>query len=281
MKIARWFLVGVFAVGLSCSTALGQQSLYKPDFVPPHPLPGVGRAPIDVPTAPSGGLSDWILYRGDAVRWRRDCCEGHPGNQTPLFTELYLRAGPSIPIGRQTISQEVQTGWSIVGGARALFFDQAMTEAWTVDVHIINTNQGGHTNTPFPADQLPANIFPFGVRPATVTVQSSNRTMVGLGVGKEWYLWQPADSNGPRWRVGADCGGRYGSHNVNINEGRHLVDVIGGIYTAVHTDLEIPCKYVCFYTGLRCEWAYTWSDILRRQSEAQDLNILVNMGIRF
>lgn len=278
MKTNRWFLVGLLTACLTCSSVHAQINPYKPSDTPPPPIPN-GRTDYapNQNVAPSGGLSDWILYH-------RDCCDGRPGKVTPLYTELYLRAGPSIPIGSGTLSRESQVGWSIVGGGRALFFNQSMTSAWTVDPHIINTNEsGGALNTAFPVTILSGpNKSVFGANGVPgVTIRASNRTMVGLGIGREFYLWEPADSPGSKCRVGVDGGGRYGSIRVDLNETRRLTDTIGSMFFAVHSDYEIPCKYGLFHTGIRVEWSYTWSDVLQQSSDAQDINVFWTVGMRF
>jgi hypothetical protein len=188
------------------------------------------------------------------------------GVYTPLYTELYLNAGPSVPVGNGTLSQELKTGWSITGGTRALFFNEPQTRAWVVDAHIINTNQSaGRQNTAFPVafshnGQKSSDVLFKGQTGLTdFTLQNANRTLVGLGFGREWYAWQPATSDGRMWRFGLDSGGRWGSQRVNFNEFGHLTDVV----------------------GVRVEWAYTWSDVLQRTSDSQDLNVLLSAGIRY
>jgi hypothetical protein len=58
---------------------------------------------------------------------------------------------------------------------------------------------------------------------------------------------------------------------------------MGGAYVAVHSDLEYPCGCCIFQLGFRVEWDYTWTDILQSQNKGdlQDLNFLVNLGVRF
>jgi hypothetical protein len=290
MMTNRWILA-IFCTWLLCSTAAGQQPT-TPIFPPPPPIPGngdTGAAPAPPPQA-VGGLSDWIVYNNDAAAARRDCCEGSLHRLTPLYTELYLRVGPSVPIGGKTLSHELETGWSIVAGGRALFFDTPTT-AWTVDPHFINTNEsGGRENTKFPISITVAGakkVFGVGGVPG-VTIRASNRSMVGLGLGREWYLWGSADSHDCNWRVGFDFGGRYGSHRLDLNETRHLTDVIYGYYFAVHTDLEIPIHHCIFFTGLRLEYAATNGDVISQNgnlfpqnSNVADLNFLATFGWRF
>lgn len=275
MKRTHWQSLIVAAGWLMAASVHAQTPLY------PTPSPIASRQVTPRPESDlvpaTGVLSDWIAYR-------RDCCEGPPGRYTPLYTELYVRAGPSEPVGGGVLNRDLQTGWSFQGGARALFFDEPHTAAWVVDLHIINTYESAGANkTQFavtaPVKGVTVNYGQGGIPGATL--QGSNRTLVGVGFGREWYLREPATSDAWRWRWGLDAGGRYGSHRININEGGHLVDVIGGTYAAVHTDVEIPCKQFVFYTGLRLEWAYTWSDILQQPSDVQDLTLYLTLGVRY
>jgi hypothetical protein len=32
---------------------------------------------------------------------------------------------------------------------------------------------------------------------------------------------------------------------------------------------------------VRIEWVYTWSDVLQRTSDVQDLSVLLTVGVRF
>ena len=241
--------------------------------------PPAGTVPIPgAPTliAPSlSGVSDWIAYR------RPECCSAGP--LSPLYSEVFLRVGPSIAVGGNFLGRELQPGWTIDGGIRGLLFDPASTRAWVVEFSILNSNNSGIQN----GDPLTLSILrPNAVGTVTrqsvdVTVKNYNRTMVGVGGGREWYIWQPADAPGGKWRIGVDAGGRYGSASMTFNEIRHRTDVIAGMYAAIHTDYEIPCGHCYLSFGARAEWAYTWGDILQRQSDVQEINALVTFGVRY
>ena len=282
MKNKRWLFLLFLAAWLSASAAHGQQSASEPIYPPPAPLAkdGAPVRPAEHLAPPSGGLSDWIVYR-------RDCCEGREGAATPLYTELYVNVGVTLPVGGMTLSRELKAGWSFTGGARALFFNEPQTRAWVVDLHIININESaGVQNTQFPVlflhNGTPSNQVVFqGATRNTFSIQNSQRTLVGLGLGREWYLWKPATDDGCKWRIGLDGGGRYGTHRVNFNEFGHITDVIGSMYVGVHSQVEVPWRSWLFHAGVRFEWAYTWSDILQRTSDVQDVSVLLSAGIRF
>ncbi len=279
MKMKRWLGMIVLAAWLSVSSAHAQQPANHAAYPPPSPLStnGLPDPPIEAFTAHPSGLSDWITYR-------RDCCEGKHGRITPLSTELYVFAGPTTPFGSMTLSRELTTGWSIGGGGRALFYNEPQTRAWVVDAHIINTNQWSSKRD----TQFPVTIFRAGDKQVFgadgvpgVTVQSANRTMAGLGVGQEFYPWKPADYEGRKWRVGYDLGGRYGSLILTLNETRGIKDVAGGIYVGGHSKFECPWRNVMFHMGVRFEWSYTWSDVLQRSSDVQDISVLLSTGMRY
>ena len=175
--------------------------------------------PRDTPVAASEatdtggtGLSSWITYD------RGDCCSGHGGGM-PIYTEAAVRTGASIPVGGEYFSRNLDTGWTIEGSVRALFFNHEYTRAWTVELGMTNTYNPSHTGNKIFLDHT-VNQF--------VTLVSLNRTFVTLALGGEWYLWAPANSDDARVRVGADIGGRWGSANAQFVEHPHSTDVIEG-----------------------------------------------------
>jgi hypothetical protein len=230
----------------------------------------VGELPAPV------GLSSWITYN-------RDCCQGPLGDSPRLSWELFLRSGWSVPTGVTTFGKTLQTGWEIMGGGRMLLFNQPQDAAWTLEASLSNTfNQGQRRDITFPLNVLDPGPVHFGSGGVPgVTTKSLNRTFVSLGPGREWYLLGTGNSPGMRWRIGVDGGGRWGSERLQLNEFHHRTDTIGGVYAALHTDLEIPCGCCTFYAGIRGEWDYTWSDILQTSSDVMGANALITVGLRY
>jgi hypothetical protein len=280
-SVASALLIGL---GWACAVAQGQQTEMPAPGTQPPPIRSNGDAtaplpPGAAPWAPAepglSGLSDWILYR------RPSCCSAGPC--WPLFGELYLRVGPSIPFGGHFLGRELIVGWTLEGGVRGLFFNQEMTSAWVIDAGIVNSNNGALS----PGTPTTLNIFlPNGAGGVAktkkdVTIQDYNRTFVSLGLGKEWYLWEPANAPGCKWRVGFDSGGRWGTSSMTFHEIRHRTNVIYGSYLALHTDLEVPCSCCTLLFGARCEWAYTWNSILQRISDNEEVNFLLTFGVRY
>jgi hypothetical protein len=249
-------------------------------------LPGVqGTLPGEMPPTQPGGppvnlcLSDWIVGPHPP-----GCC-GPVGGNGPVQMEIYLQSGLDFPFSDGVFGHTLkEPGWDIQGGGRVLFFNPDVTAAWTVDLSVNNINNHAGDQTEhvlvrdLASDQLP---------PIDVTIRSLNRTYANAALGREWYLSGPADYPGivhgvlPNWRVGFDVGGRWGSAKLDLNEIRHRTDVIYGVFASAHSDLEFPCGCCVFYTGLRVEFGYTWSDILQRQSDVYDVNVLFNIGVRY
>jgi hypothetical protein len=224
-------------------------------------------------------LSSWISYE------RPTCC-GPVGPDGPIQYELYLRAGPSIPIAGGYFSHTLESGWLIQGGGRSLFFDVPQERAWTVDLSISNIfNHGQRNDLPATLHHIivPSGFGSTSVPSINVTVRDFNRTFVSLGLGREWYPWGAANTDDVNWRIGFDGGGRLGTAKLELNEIKHRTDVIGGAFAALHSDVEVPLKKCVLTGGLRLEWEYTWSGILQSTNDANlmDLNILLMAGIRY
>jgi hypothetical protein len=236
-------------------------------------------------TVSTNGLSNWIKYRGPE-------CAGPIGGNGPIRSEIYVRTGPSVPIGGGFFGHTLTTGWDIQGGGRTLFFNTQDDAAWTVDLSI--SNIGNHGENPNQSATLlkvlvpgPSSIFGGSTRllapSINVTTRSLNRTFFNLGFGREIYLYGSPDAEGPSWRVGVDGGGRYGSAKLEMHEIQHRTDTIAGAFVSIHSDVECPYGCITLLAGFRFEWDYTWMDILQVQnnSDLQDLNFLITAGIRF
>jgi hypothetical protein len=233
----------------------------------------------DPEALPRPGLSDWITYN------RNGCCSGPVGNASPLMHELFLRSGIAVPLPNTITGKNLNAGWEIGGGGRLMIFNPQMDAAWFGEVGMDTVeNWHGDLGTKFPLSVLSGttriNFGRFG-KPG-LTIKSLNRTFVNLGGGREWYLLGNAIDPGRKLRIGIDGGGRWGSAKMEYAEFPHRTDTIGGMYAAVHGDLEIPCAGACiFYAGLRTEWDYTWMDILQRSSDIMGINALATFGLRW
>jgi hypothetical protein len=217
--------------------------------------------------------SSWITYQ------RPGCC-GPCGGNGPITYELYIRTGPSLPVGPGGLSRTIATGWQLQGGGRSLFFNVPRTSAWTVDVGLGNIwNDGNRPNLSFSIPQSPALVHTLAMY----------RTYVALTGGKMWYLRGPANNSAYNWRVGWDGGGQLGTERLDLfdpgapngSNFRRRNDIYGGLLTGFYTDIEIPCKSCAIYTGLRAEYLYTWCDITPINSDISNVNLLMTIGFRF
>jgi hypothetical protein len=233
-------------------------------------------------------LSDWITYQ------RPDCCKP-VGRNGPVQYELFVRTGVALPVEGQVFGHVLETGWMVEAGGRSLFFNQAQDAAWTVSLGLSNTyNHGQRSDIHLPLSVLvpdPTNPVTMAARVnfgtdtgvPGVTVEALYRTFVNVGLGREWYLTVPANHWGIKWRAGFDIGGRYGTAKLQLNELRHRTGVLEGTWASLHTNVEMPCCSWVFVAGFRVEWAYTWSEILQDQNNAEmeDVNLLFEVGARF
>lgn len=246
------------------------------------------------------GLTDYLSYL------RPEGCCGPIGRHGPINCEIFLRPGVSFPTGGSFLAKVLEPGFMIQGGARTLFYNPARDLAWTVELGISSAWYDAGRDQVAILNNIP-RLIPnqFGppsedVVPALPVIPSSlNQTYVHLSGGHEIYLWGNGDcgDDNPKWRVGYDLGGRWGSAKLMVgkqrfpednddpNRGlfRHLTDVVGGVFGALHTDLECPYKCAMFQLGLRAEVAHIWADLLQPQNntDLMMINFLVNFGVRF
>jgi hypothetical protein len=232
----------------------------------------------------SGDLlpSNWIRYS------QPECCNSI-GCNGPIKSELYFRTGAAFPIGGGDLPRRLNSaGYVLEGGGRLLFFNPARTGAWTWDLGMSFFSDASDSADTIPLDILvneaaagaPANPVR---RDIDVTIRHVYRTSADLALGREFYLWAPADQPGNKWRVGFDVGGRVGVVKADFNEIEHRTDNLWGAFVAVHSDWEIPCGSCVWIAGVRAEYSYTWTSILQFQNNADigDMSVLLNFGVRF
>ncbi len=215
-------------------------------------------------TATPPRTSNWLSYT------LPNCCG--PMCDGPLTYELYTRTGPSVPVGGGFLADQLATGWLVEGGARTLFFNPYRDAAWVVDLGI--SYQYNHVDP---------TTFPIGT--TTFHAAALHRTYGDLGFGQELYLLKAANIGGWNWRVGWDVGGRWGTTRLDVYDAAgnfsRLPNTIGSFFTTLHSDFERPCGCCTFLGGFRAEYSYTWQDVLPQPSDIQDVNFLLNFGVRF
>jgi hypothetical protein len=289
--------------------------------VPPGDVPGISTMPAEANAlgAPSGGVSreapepgtipeqqpinplpppdllplnNWLAYRTTP-----GCC-CFQGRNGPIRGELFLRNGLAFVTGSGIFGAVLKTGWDIDGGGRVLFFNPQESKAWVVTVGLSNiVNHAPDATHPFTLRNVQVrtgvtNPITGLATPEVVTVPSVttttsgfNQTFVNLAGGREYYLLGSANpsQNCLMWRVGWDFGGRYGTSSVFLRALRHGTDTIGGMFGALHSDVEYPFHCAILQAGIRVEYNYIWNDALQAQnpSDYQSINLLFSGGMRF
>lgn len=297
------FLSGLTAALLGAGAARGQ------NWAPPSTSPGgLVVPPVQVPQqmgpgAPGGGVpnggangngngprssddvfvpgrSSWLTYARP-----KGCC-GPVGGDGPIGYQIYLRTGVSFPFGGFLASQ-LKPGWVIDGGLRTLFFNTTLDAAWTIDGGISNVNYNSTTRDTAILRDVTQTIAgqQVNIPELIVTPGGLNQTFVNLAFGRELYLWGDSKQAevAPTWRVGWDVGGRWGTEKLVLREIRHRTDTIGGLFGALHTDLEFPCSCCIYHVGARAEYGYVWSDVLQSHNNADlnTINLLITAGVRY
>ena len=259
-------------------TPCGAQQL--PVAAAPLGLPPASSSDATSNNADNGSLtpSNWIRYS------QPECCNSI-GCDGPIKMELYERTGVSFPMGGGDYPQRLNTaGYELQAGGRTLFFNPSRDAAWVIDLGIDFNSDASSSPDPV---QLNILVNQGGTTPVKrdveVTIRHLYRTAASVGLGREWYLWAPADQPGSKWRVGADLGGRVGVVRADFNEIAHRTDNLWGAYAAIHSDWEIPCGCCIWMAGVRAEFAYTWTDVLQsfNNSDIADISIMLNVGVRF
>jgi hypothetical protein len=224
--------------------------------------------------------TSWLTYP------RCQGCCGPVGADGPIGYEAYVRTGADFPLGGNPFGARMKIGWDAEIGGRTLFFNPEQDAAWTVDLGVRNVFNGNHDQE---TTYRLFNLFDQSTNTTTpevdVNIKNLNRTYVDVSGGREVYLMGSAkcDCQDVNWRVGFDIGGRYGTEKMEVTNFRHRTDVNGGVFFAVHSDVECPRGCCIFFAGLRSEYGYTWSDILQRQNDGdiQEISLLLNLGVRF
>ena len=310
MTIAR-LLLGAIALGCSWKSATAQTQQW-PDspvtpakataenFLPPIPSAGDPTA-TSVLTAPPGAPS--VHPAGTVTSpWRGGssggpCC-GPTGGNGPVTYELYTLTGPSLAISGSELSGRLKSGWTVGTGVRTLLFNQPGDAAWVLDLGVGFTYNRGRSSK-IPIDVLTPRVqlvpggqptpLPDGLAP--YSVRGLSRTNFNFSIGRDWFLRSPGlvgSEVGPNWRVGGDVGGRYGTSHVDlvpIGDPTNYLrkhSVTQSVFTALHTNYEVPVRSFIFFTGVRTEVDYTFTNVVPpKGGDILSLNIYLTAGVRY
>lgn len=233
--------------------------------------PIAGETKKSPPVLPGGTPVSPYLLPGDT------CC-GPLGGNGPVGQEVYFRAGINSPTGTGTLAHNISEGWAAQIGVRSQFFDPAGDAAWVIDAHVIYARNPGRE----------LDVLTFRTEP--VAVHWLNRTGVGLGLGRDWFLSRPGfvlDTWDANFRFGFDAGGRWGAGHVDFSTPfepggyRRHYDVFGQAFVGVMASVEIPVGGYQLLFGARCEGARTWSDLIEVDSNFNDVTTTLMFGVRY
>jgi hypothetical protein len=286
---AKHGLAGALALALLAGNAAKAEPPTDLPFIPPpEPIAALQGAPAAPPVEMLGGPPDLPppsckaqAYAPDAFLYkpRADCC-GPIGGNGPVGTEIYTRAGPSFNLPTNDFGRSLRTGWEVMGGGKTLFFDPSGTRAWVLDLNLGYIYNNGFNNGAV-----------FSHNGNAVTIRNLDRTAVGLGVGRDWFLFGPGYTGGswaPNFRYGVDGGARWGTSHVDLNvEAQPQVydrvqKIFGATYAGLHLDAEFPVGAATLLFGVRGEWAYNFLHLLPSQSTSlHNINVLLTAGVRY
>jgi len=246
--------------------------------------PTVGSAPPPPPVllglpaeAPVNAMMSHSFMEGGNTLQGNNCC-GPVGANGPIGEEVYARFGVTIPQGDTLLVRNLKRGQTAQIGARTQLFDSAGDAAWAIDAHVAYFFNRG-TN---------GDIVTLETEP--VTIHSLHRTAVGLGLGRDWFLFRPGfilDTWDANFRLGADVGGRWGAGHVNFDtpfeEGgyRRRFDVFAQAFGGLTATMEIPAGGWIWLVGGRLEADYTFSDFLDRQANFYQYSAMGMLGVRY
>ena len=280
----------------------------QPAGPPPAGPPGVvipppGQLPAAAPpsatnvlTAPPGQPGAYppgtVTYPGCGPG---GCC-GPFGRNGPVGYELYSRTGPSVPIGGGAFEGRLNVGWEVEGGIRTLFFNPPGSAAWVLDLGISYTyNRGNQLNNPLMTFARPATDSTGAItgpdQLAVFGIRGLHRTDLNVAIGRDWFTNGPGFTGGGskvNWRYGADIGYRYGRAHVDLvpqdNPGNYArrSGITDSILFGGHVDREVNLGGWIFFSGMRIEYVYTWTNVIPPQNgDLVTMNFLMYAGVRY
>jgi hypothetical protein len=204
-------------------------------------------------------------------------------------------AGPSFPITGGGFIGRLNTGWEAGGGIRTLFFNVPGDAAWVLNLGVSFTyNRGDQLNNPLQvfARQPSTNGVPQGPDQLVVSgIRNLDRTNLNISAGRDWFTSGPGylgTSSQVVWRYGADIGFRWGRAHVDLVPEVDTANffrrsgITDSIFFGGHVDREVNYGGWIFFTGVRAEYDYTWTNVIPDQNgDIVSLNFLLYAGVRY
>lgn len=226
------------------------------------------------------------------------CC-GPLGRDGRIGYDVYTYSGANLIFG-QGLPHRLNTGWTIGGGAKTLFFSPSHTSAWTLDLGASYTHNWGQGSrdgvnlflrTPAQISQVTGTVTPQPDRAVFSGIQAIHRSSFNFSIGRDVWLMGAGNVGGEAGtnvRVGAWVGGRYGSAHVDIAPLNEVdgysrrQNVFEGFFAGTHLTCETPLGGWILFGGLRAEYGYDWTNLVPPlQGNINNINLQATIGIRF
>jgi hypothetical protein len=254
-------------------------------------LTGVPSQPVPAPGVPYGQYGPGLppgTYPSPYYVDGPGCC-GPLGANGRIGYELYSYAGANVPFGRG-LAERLNTGWTVGGGTRTLFFDPTYTSAWVVDLGLSYThNWGAGSKDPETLFLRQSNQERVGL----AGIRGVHRTSFNFNFGRDVWLMGCGNNGGMQGtnvRVGAWVGGRWGTAHVDLdpldefpgNGYARRQNAFEGFVVGSHITWDTPMGGWILFGGLRAEYGYDWTNLVPPiQGNINNVNIQASLGVRF
>ena len=236
-----------------------------------------------------------------ASPWYTDgpgCC-GPVGRNGPVEYELVAATGPDLILGKGRFVERLNTGWTLYGGGRSLFYNRAGDAAWAIDLGLSYQYNRGTVGDFINLDiRQPSTLNGLTgtrtERPDVLTtsrIRALHRTAVNFAIGRDWWAWGPgAPGTEAGWNIrsGVFVGGRWGTAHVDVlpdadpKQYARRQKVFEGVFGGIHFNAEVPFGSWIWCAGLRAQYGYDFMNIVPPiRGDVQYLDLLVTTGWRF
>jgi hypothetical protein len=140
-------------------------------------------------------------------------------------------------------------------------------------------------------DQLTGQVTPRPDAFINTRIRGLTRTTFNFAFGRDWFLYgpgSPGNESGWNVRAGTDIGGRWGTAHIDLLRSDNndfyfrRQNVTHGFTFGTHLGWEKPMGGWIVFGGVRAEYTYDWMNIAPPvKSDVQDINLLLNFGVRF
>jgi hypothetical protein len=234
-------------------------------------------------------------------------------NRLAVPYEVTFRSGPSFIVGGNRFDHILQTGIANQLTAQGFCYNPDHSAAWTLTLGLTDSYHPADETVPVirRLNDITVQVIANGqFRTADVVsdygIEYLHRQYIELAAGREWY-WFTSDPCGVRLALGLDAGGRMGSAHAQLtavnrrltpapnpalpgdgvtntsNElpENHVTDLIEGLFCGCHGGMFYSRWGYDIYLGARVEVSRDWIKIVDFDNKVDQLNVLIEIGVRF